>query len=170
MAAARLGPDGLTDKERLLLLEYLVDGNGTRAAMAAYRCKSEKSAGVLASKILAKPRVQKALRQLLNGVDKGIRLKKRHILRSLSDSLNRDLHDFKGIVPGIEKLPKQTHCYVTGFKIRQYHDDPEHPERVTHEDIEVKLSPVAVDRDQAFRIKGMYKPRQAPQRQRERLG
>ena len=167
MAGAKLGGDRLTDREREFLLECLVDGNGTRAAMTVYRCKSEKSAGVLAAKVLAKPRVRQALQKLLEQDQRGIRLKKRHVLQRVSDSLNRDLWDFedqkqgtgRGIcVSSLRALPKQTHAYIDGFEVEQFHDDPEHPKRVTRQKIKVRLSPSAAVQEMAMKFKGLFAP------------
>lgn len=58
----------LTDKETRFINEYLVDGNGTRAATAAGY--SARTAGAIAHEILAKPYVRAALATALKEQEK----------------------------------------------------------------------------------------------------
>lgn len=52
--------DGLTPKEQMFVAQYLIDGNGTRAALAAGY--STNGARRSASELLKRPRVQDALK------------------------------------------------------------------------------------------------------------
>ena len=151
----RIGEDRLTDQERAFLLEWLVDGNGTRAAMVVYNCKSLKVAEIMASRILARKRVRKALQKLLDSDPDRIKLRKKDILKSLSDSMNRDLHDLAKVCPAVKDLPRQTHSYVSRLDVEEFHEDPEHPRMVTKRQVRIGMSPIAEDRALAAKIRGM---------------
>lgn len=154
----RLGDDNLTDIERAFLLEWMVDGNATRAAMVACKSKRRQSARVQGSKILKRPRVREALRRLLEADPNRIRLEENDILRNLSLSLNRNLHDLAKLCPAVKKLPPEVFPYVAGLDVQEYHDDPEHPELATRRQVKIRLSPIGEDRALAVRVRGMLAP------------
>jgi hypothetical protein len=159
MGGVKLGDDNLSDKERAFLLEWIVDGDGTKAAMKVYNCKKKVTASNLASKTLRRPRVRKALQILLDKADPNrIKLRKLDILKNLSLSLNRNLHDLATVCPAVRKLPPEVFPYIAGFDVEQFHDDPEHPDLVTRDKIRIRLSPIGEDRDQALRVRGLYAP------------
>lgn len=53
----------MTEKQKIFIREYLKDFNGTRAYKAAYPDCSDESARRLASKLLTKDDIQKAIRE-----------------------------------------------------------------------------------------------------------
>jgi hypothetical protein len=154
----RLGDDNLTDAERAFLLEWMVDGNGTKAAMKVYRCKRRESAKVQAHKILNRPRVRAAMKKLLDADPDRIRLEENDILRNLSLSLNRNLHDLAKLCPAVKDLPPEVFPYIAGLDVQEFHDDPEHPELATRRQVKIRLSPITEDRALAVKIRGMAAP------------
>ena len=159
MARQRLGSDGLTDKEREAILECFSGTPALVAVRKAYNFRSEQAAKNMAYALFKKPRVQRAIREMLRHTEKDIRLKKRDILRNLSLSLNRNLHDLAKVCPAVKKLPPEVFPYVAAFDIRQFHDDPEHPELVTREEVKIRMSPITQDRARAVKIRGMASPK-----------
>jgi len=154
----KVGFDGLTDKERIAVTEWFAGSSMIAAVRKAYNYTSAKAAEREAYRMFHRPRVQKAMREMFKQLDKKARLSRKALLKSLGDSVGRDLHDLAAVCPGILKVPKEAHAYITGLDIQQYHDDPQDPSRVTREEIKVRIAPVTPDRDQAFKIKGMYAP------------
>ena len=58
--------DDLTDKQKKFIEEYLIDMNGTRAYRAAYpSVKKNETAAALASRLLTKAKVKKAIEPIL---------------------------------------------------------------------------------------------------------
>lgn len=59
----------LTEKQKLFALEYLKDLNATRAYKEVYKtCKSDKVAGVNSSRLLGNARVQKYIKEQIEGI------------------------------------------------------------------------------------------------------
>ena len=61
--------DNLTDKQKKFIEEYLIDMNGTRAYRAAYpSVKKNETAAALASRLLTKAKVKKAIEPILENM------------------------------------------------------------------------------------------------------
>lgn len=61
--------DDLTDKQKKFIEEYLIDMNGTRAYRAAYpSVKKNETAAALASRLLTKAKVKKAIEPILENM------------------------------------------------------------------------------------------------------
>lgn len=154
----------LTDKEQKFVkffVELGGSGSGTEAVIRAGF--SARTAGVTASKLMRKPKILKAIQSLMDKVEDRnagrIALTKRRILEKLSDSLNRDLADFedkKGwCISKMKDLPKRVMAFVDGFKVKQFFDENGD---ITHQTIEVRLSPSAAAQEMAMKFRGLFKP------------
>jgi len=159
------GPDGLTDKERKLLVGLMSGLSEREAAIEAGY--SRRNAAVMAAKTLAKPRVRKVLDELTEKVKGRINLKKRRVLEKLSDSLNRTLRDFFNedgtAITNPHELPPNTDAFVDGFKVKEYCDDPERPSEVTRREIDVKFASASAIQQLVVKVKGMEAPQQVRQ-------
>lgn len=71
----------LTRKQAIFIREYLVDFNGSRAAIAAGY--SEKTATVIANENLSKPYIADAIREALQGRQQALQWRSEDILRDL---------------------------------------------------------------------------------------
>src|SRR5262249_50678329 len=91
---ATLPNEGLSPKMELFVSHYVSNGwNGTRAVMAAgYQVKNARSAGVIASHLLATPKLQDAIRSML----KRHHLSREQVLARLSEIANINITDFLG--------------------------------------------------------------------------
>jgi phage terminase small subunit len=72
----------LTPKEQIFIREYLIDGNGTRAAVAAGYAAA--SAGVAASKLLKKAKVRTELDGLRAGMCEKLEISAERVLQGLA--------------------------------------------------------------------------------------
>lgn len=91
----------MTLKERRFCLEYLVDYNGARAAVAAGY--SEKTAAAMAVKLLKKPHIKSYVDKMEGELVEDVKLRKEDILTQLYYALTRTVDDFIG--PDGEVLP-----------------------------------------------------------------
>ncbi len=155
--------DALTDKMKVFVAEYLIHHDGTKAVIAAGYSKN--GAAVRASKLLQDPRIKKVIAHEQGKVHKGKRLEKEKVLKKIADSLHRNLWDFeveqgKGLIVAsrLRDLPRRCHCYIDGFEVTQYFDDPEEPTKVTRQKIKVKLSPNAAVQEMAMKHIGAFAP------------
>ena len=79
--------DGLTDKQRCFCLEYIIDWNGTRAAIRAGY--SEKSASRIAIELLTKTHVREYLNKLMAEKDASLIAAADEVLQILTRTLRR---------------------------------------------------------------------------------
>lgn len=89
--------DKLTPKQRLFVLEYLVDLNATQAAIRAGY--SQKTAEVLGYQLLKKPLVAAAVEQAMQKREKRIEITADRVLQELARIGFSDLGDFVDIAP-----------------------------------------------------------------------
>ena len=162
MPRARVNGDGLTDKELKLILAVASGKSEKEAAIEAGY--SRRNASVMVAKTLAKPRVRKVLNKLTEKVSKRINLGKKQVLRKLSDSLNRSVRDFfhqdGSAITNPHELPENTDAFVDGFRVKEYHDDPERPGEVTRREIDVRFASASAVQALVVRVKGMEAPQQ----------
>ena len=150
----------LNDKQKLFVMEYLIDVDATRAAKAVgYRGAS---AG---PKLLANPQVAKVLKRITDRMAIKAELSKERVLQELSYCAFRDageLVDDTGTVKGnIKELPEHIRRAIDGIKqkVRVYYDDEGNE---THRDIEteLKLVPKAQAIDMTMKHFGAYAAQQ----------
>lgn len=117
---------GLSDKQAIFVLEYIVDMNGARAAKEAGYAKPDSQA----SKLLKLPKVKKALSLLLKPKLEEVELTTENILRQLSRFLFRDISDFIDsdgfLIQDLSQLPEGLRQCVEGFEVHdEYNGDGE---------------------------------------------
>lgn len=84
--------DELTDKQRVFCEEYIVDNNGTRAAIAAGY--SEKTARQIAANLLTKVNIQKEIAKLREARSKRTQITADMVLQELAKIGFADIKDF----------------------------------------------------------------------------
>lgn len=95
---------GLNEKQKAFCNEYIIDLNGTQAAIRAGY--SKKTAGSQANAFLKKPEIQQYLQELMAGIAKRNRISQDEIMRDLIEIKNRCLQN----VP-VMKYNKETKEY-----------------------------------------------------------
>ena len=113
----------LTDKMRVFAFEYLVDLNGTRAAIAAGY--SKKTASVAASKLLAHPVIKAVIGKAQRERLEGCKLESSRVLQELVYCAMRDPIDLCGEdghieVNDLSKIPEQIRRCIDSLKVRRY--------------------------------------------------
>jgi hypothetical protein len=117
---------GLTDKQRVFVLEYAAELNSTRAAReAGYR-----NPNVMGAKLLKAPKIQRAIRALLKPKLDEIGLTVENVLRQLSRFLFRNIAPFcdaDGYLACSPKdLPDDIQQCIDSWEVeRDYHKDGE---------------------------------------------
>lgn len=146
----------LTDKERAFILEYMIDHNGKRAAIAAGYAK--KNAASQASQLLQRPRIKKALGKYMRERNEERKLSIEATDQKLADSLFRDLRDFfdeNGIAySNPNDIPERAFAFIDGFECYQ-HFDKETGE-VIGQTIKWKWSSSDNARDMSYKRQGAY--------------
>lgn len=143
---AKNDPSTLTDKQKIFVLEYLIDLNATQAAIRAGY--SEKSARCIASENMDNPKIQAEIqRQMDARVEKtgisGEKVLKR--LDAIGDVDPADAVDDDNCWLPVKKMPVHVRKSIASVKIFEkwdYVDDPESGNRVKikiGEVIEVKF-------------------------------
>ena len=84
--------DKLTDKQRLFCLEYLIDKNGTRAAIAAGY--SENSASETAYENLRKPQIQAFIQEKIDSAANKLEITAERVLREYAKIAFASMADF----------------------------------------------------------------------------
>lgn len=110
----------LTDKQEAFCQEYLVDLNGTQAAIRAGY--SEKTANRIASQLLSKLYIQERVAELMQSRNKSTQIDASYVLRRLKeideldvvDILNDDLDGFKRL----SEWPKSWRTSISGIDIQ----------------------------------------------------
>lgn len=148
-------PDGLTDKQRRFVAEYLLTLNATDAARkAGYKQPNVTSAKLMANPLIAK-QIGESQRQ---GLEK-LELSRDTLLRELSCCALRDVADLcdeRGVIitDDLRKVPERVRRCIDGIKQR-ITTDAAGNKTVT---IELKLSPKIVAIELAMKHFGMLKP------------
>lgn len=88
----KVGEDGLTDKQRLFVQEYLVDCNATQAAIRAGY--SSKTAGATGAENLKKPQIQIAIRAAMDARIERTQMTQDEVLAELAAIARCDMRDF----------------------------------------------------------------------------
>lgn len=155
----RSGPEFLQfmlEKQCLFAAEFIIDFNGTQAAIRAGYAKS--SAGLMAMKLLKKPVVQKAMRYFTGKRLEKVELTADEVIKQLRYALTRrvgDLQDENGNYLAPKDLPDHMQSIVDEVKVRMYYN------RETGEqeqEVRYKLTPHAAARDQSLRYCNLLVP------------
>lgn len=148
-------PDGLTDKQRRFVAEYLLTLNATDAARkAGYKQPNVTSAKLMANPLIAK-QIGEAQRQ---GLEK-LELSRDALLRELANCALRDVADLCDengtiITDDLRKLPERVRRCIDGIKQRVTTDQSGNQTVTT----ELKLSPKIAAVELAMKHFGMLKP------------
>ncbi len=146
----------LTDKERRFIAEYQVDYNGTRACIAAGY--SAKTAGVMASKLLAKDHIARAIGNSQRLMVKKLELTAEEVLLQLYYCVTRSAKDFcdsEGkIITDVHLLSERACATIDSIKQDSYYDN----DGIFHTKTELRLVPKAHAIDMAMKHKGLFAP------------
>lgn len=160
-----VNPLDLTDKELAFCHEYIIDFNATAAcARAGY---SARSANKIGSQLLKKQKIKQMIGKLRNEQLVERKFDKDSVLGKASQSLHRDLADLCNpetgdLITDLRELPKHTHSWVDGIKVKHSYTTNEDGERVLDRtEIEYKLSPNLGVQDMGFKHNGLYAKEQS---------
>lgn len=158
-AKTKVNDCGLTPRQERFVVEYCVDRNGQRAAIAAGY--SKKVASVTASKLLNKPLVIAAIMKVNSRDEKKLELTRERVLAELAKGLFRDpvgMENAEGfVVTSLREIPPELRTIIDGFKVtQQLADDGEGNYVPVSQKIEVKLVPKASMTDMAMKHLGAY--------------
>lgn len=107
-----------TTKQALFVEEYLVDFNGTRAAMSCGYSRS--TAGSIAYELLKKPEIQNALSQAIQQRMERIQIKSDQVLNRLCELADLDIGEIftdSDKVKPIKEWPEHWRRSVTGVEV-----------------------------------------------------
>jgi phage terminase small subunit len=110
----------LTPKEQIFIREYLIDGNGTRAAIAAGYAAA--SAGVAASKLLKKPKVSQELQALRAGLCAKLEITAERVLQGIAQLAFFDPRKFyaaDGSLKPVMELDELTVASLQGIDVQK---------------------------------------------------
>jgi len=154
---AMVNGQGMSDMAFAFAIHYAAGLQASEAAIKAGY--SKKVAKQTAQKLLNNPKVKAFISRELERMQRGATLQKKEVLAKLGQSLRRNLWDFEGpngfIVSSLKEIPREDHCFIDGFKARQFFDEDG---KITSQTIEVKLSPNAAIQDMAMKHVGAYAP------------
>jgi len=93
----------LTEKQNDFVFKYIeFDCNGTKAAMDVYKCKTTNAAGVKAFELLRKPKILKAVKEVLKTHMAVHGLRKSHIINEMVCIAFSDIADYLEVGNGGE--------------------------------------------------------------------
>jgi phage terminase small subunit len=150
----------LTDKMLRFAHEYMLDGNGKRAAIEAGY--SKKSAHVMAAKLLKHPLVKQFIGKQHREDRNHFKLTRRRIIQELAYAALRDpldLCDENGqiIVQDLRQVPEHMRRCIDGIKVRQRKiAGGEEGVEVTEQEMEIKLSSKLGALELAMKHKGLF--------------
>lgn len=138
-----MASERLTAKQRLFVNEYLVDLNGTQAAIRAGY--SEKTANVIASEVLAKPYIQSEIERLVQERERRTKLTADFVLSTIQETIERckqgeEITDKDGRKLGIwqfEPLAVLKGCELAGKHLRLFTEKLEIEGSLKHEYVDV---------------------------------
>lgn len=162
--------EGLTDKQRRFVVEYLVDYNGQRAAKAA----GYGAPAVRACKLLRDLKVKKVLAALEKRRVQRCEVRREEVLEQLRRGVTRDSRDLfdadgtlilshrliRGKVKGktIHDLPPEVTSLIDGVKQKTRRYTTEDGIEVVEVETELKFASKAVFIDMAMKYRGLFAP------------
>jgi len=148
---------GLTPKEEAFVQEYLMDFDASRAAKAVgYAANCARTRG---TKLLSNPKIQAALKVVMNKTAKENELTREKIIEQLKFCALRDFKDFvdeEGNLLPIRKMSKSARCAIDGYKQRTKTFVNDNGEEITTVETELKLVPKAAAIDMGMKHFGGY--------------
>lgn len=126
------GADGLTDKQRLFVKEFMRDLNGTQAAIRTGY--SAKTANEQAARLLANVSVRAAIEKRLEARSKKLEISADWVLKRLVKEAQADLaelFDDEGGVKNIHDWPMEwRQGLVAGIEVEEKYEDVEEPDEM----------------------------------------
>jgi phage terminase small subunit len=111
----------LNHKQRLFVKEYLIDQNGTRAALAAGYSSTDKGAGVQATRLLAKPSIKSAVYIALRKREDKVEFRADDVLREIKNIADADIalcYTKDGDIKPLHKIPKRIRKAIAGIEVQ----------------------------------------------------
>jgi len=145
-----------SEKQRRFLLEWLIDKNGTAAAIRAGY--SEKGASVAAAKLMKNPVLRAYIEQIERADVKRLSLSRDAVLQQLMYALTRRIADFAdkfGNPLPPEDLPEHCQSIVDGYEVKILQTKTEGETTTQLISVKYKLTPHATAREQAMKHKGL---------------
>ena len=145
-----------SEKQRRFLLEWLIDKNGTAAAIRAGY--SEKGASVAAAKLMKNPILKSYIEQIERADVKRLSLSRDAVLQQLMYALTRRIADFAdkfGNPLPPEDLPEHCQSIVDGYEVKILQTKTEGETTTQLISVKYKLTPHATAREQAMKHKGL---------------
>lgn len=151
--------EGLSDRQRAFVFEYVKHADAKKAAIAAGYKRS--SAAVTGTKLLANKAVASAIGHHQNRHLKNLNLDTETILRELSYNALRDPLDLcdengKIVVSDMRQIPERMRRCIDSIKVRKWLDR----EGNEHQEIELKLTSKLGAIELCMRHFGMLQPKQ----------
>jgi phage terminase small subunit len=147
--------NGLTDKQRRFVAEYLVDQNGVRSAKAAgFKCPDKQ-----ASQLLQRPAVRQAIEKVIRNDLAKLEVTREEVLKQLYYQLTKKATDFvdeEGNLLKPHQMNERAQSVVDGIKQkRRVWTDSEGCE---HEEVETELktSQKSTAIEQGMKHKGLF--------------
>lgn len=109
-----------TDKQDAFCSEYIIDLNGTQAAIRAKY--SEKTANRIASELLSKPDIQERIQELKSSREQRVKVDADWVLQQMKDIHELDVADIldnQGNFLQIKQWPKTWRMYISGLDIQE---------------------------------------------------
>lgn len=151
----------LTDRERRFVLEYLLDYNGKRAAIAAGY--SKKVAHVTASKLLRKSKIARAIGRLQRDDVERLELRRDEIIKHLYYAVTRDpldIYDADGEVLPLDEMSERARACIDSIDRKVTYRKGKNGRTYKTVETHVRLVPKAQALDMAMKHKGLFAPDQ----------
>ena len=149
--------DRLNDRQRRFALEYLIDCNGTRAAIAAGY--SKKTASVKAAKLLQHKLIKRVIGKSELLSRKRLEATREDVLEQLAYCATRSGADFVdeqgNLIQNINDLPIRAQNAIDGIEHEEFYDAEGTLVKVKRK---LKLVPKASAIEMAMRHKGLFAP------------
>ena len=148
-----------TDRERRFVLEYLLDKNGTQAALRAGYSKG--GAANVAHRLLKNPIVKAYIGKIERQDIEKLGVDRLMVLERLVEALNweaRDLVDDKGRALKPHELPDRVQRQVDGFEQEVSERELTDGTILRSIHTKIKMTPRATAREQAMKHKGLFAP------------
>ena len=145
----------LTIRQRLFVAEYIVDQNGTQAAIRAGYTDNEAAAAVHATRLLRKAKIRNEIDLRIGKLEKKCEITAEKVLKRLWRLANADLaqfYDQNGNLKNVHDIPKAHRYALMGIEIDEIWDGYGQDRTQTGETKKVKLA----DKIRALELLGKY--------------
>lgn len=164
--------DKFTDRERRFVFEYLIDLNGTRAALAAGY--SRKTAPTMASRLLEKTHIRRYIGKQERLKSEEAQVRKQDLIQELVYQSFRDVIDLCDpetghiVLDDLRKLPSHIRKCIDGIKVKSRSISTDKGE-VVEQSIELKLVSKTTSQDMLMKHFGWYQDGSGGDGDRDRI-